>query len=99
MLILADRLGLSSQVHEREHLQDTVEHTTLRESTTMLSICGHVALSATSRGSWITYGLSPSSCTRSTTPVWSLSVSTNNIFRFPNGVIFASVESADCWPI
>jgi len=49
--------------------------------------------------SWMTYGLSPSSCIRVTTPVASNSMSTNKMFRFPNGIILASVVSMDSWDV
>ena len=71
MLVFADRLRLSAKsIHTQIKKQITSQRpdqrtewkrTTLKESTTMVSMCGHEPLSATSIASCTTYGRSPSS--------------------------------------
>ena len=71
MLVFADRLRLSAEsIHTQIKKQITSQRpdqrtewkrTTLKESTTMVSMCGHEPLSATSIASCTTYGRSPSS--------------------------------------
>ena len=87
----------TSHPNECEHLDSNEARklTTLNESTTMVSICGHLSLSATSLTPWTTKGLRLSSLIRSTTPVVSNNVSTNKMVRFEKGDIFDKVLSIE----